>query len=122
MDATGFGKTVTLCLAGDTMLGRGVVEAIDSSDPAQLFSSEVAELIGSADLTMVNLECCISERGERWPEPGKLHHIGMGRALKGTRIVLLVSGRQVRIIDRDGRLLRNFTLDPAQDYQPQGWG
>ena len=52
----------------------------------------------------------------------KLHHIGMGRALKGTRIVLLVSGRQVRIIDRDGRLLRNFTLDPAQDYQPQGWG
>jgi transposase InsO family protein len=52
----------------------------------------------------------------------KLHHIGMGRALKGIRIVLLVSGRQVRIIGRDGRLLRNFTLDPAQDYQPQGWG
>ena len=52
----------------------------------------------------------------------KLHHIGMGRALKGTRIVLLVSGRQVRIIDRDGRLLRNFVLDPNQDYQPQGWG
>jgi transposase InsO family protein len=52
----------------------------------------------------------------------KLHHIGLGRALKGTRIVLLVSGRQVRIIDRDGRLLRNFVLDPNQDYQPQGWG
>ena len=52
----------------------------------------------------------------------KLHHIGMGRGLKGTRIVLLVSGRQVRIIARDGRLLRNFVLNLNQDYQPQGWG
>lgn len=52
----------------------------------------------------------------------KLHHIGMGRRLKGTRIVLLVSGRHVRIIDRDGRLLRDFELDPSRDYQPQGLG
>ncbi|HZY57324.1 MAG TPA: IS481 family transposase, partial [Rubrobacteraceae bacterium] len=52
----------------------------------------------------------------------KLHHIGMGRRLKGTRIVLLVCGRHVRIIDRDGRLLRDFELDPSRDYQPQGRG
>ncbi len=52
----------------------------------------------------------------------KLHHIGMGRKLAGTRIVLLVAGRQIRIIARDGRLLRNFELDPNRDYQPQGLG
>ncbi len=52
----------------------------------------------------------------------KLHHIGMGRKLAGTRIVLLVAGRQIRIIARDGRLLRNFVLDPNRDYQPQGLG
>jgi transposase InsO family protein len=52
----------------------------------------------------------------------KLHHIGMGRALKGTRIILLVAGRKVRIITTEGRLLRDFELDPSRDYQPQGLG
>jgi hypothetical protein len=52
----------------------------------------------------------------------KLHHIGMGRALKETRIVLLVAGRSIRVIDRDGQLLRDFELDPARDYQPRGLG
>jgi transposase InsO family protein len=52
----------------------------------------------------------------------KLHHIGMGRALAGARIVLLVAGRNIRVIDRDGLLLRNFELDPDRNYQPQGLG
>jgi transposase InsO family protein len=52
----------------------------------------------------------------------KLHHIGMGRALNGTRIILLVAGRHVRIIDREGTLLRDFELDPSMDYQPRNLG
>ena len=52
----------------------------------------------------------------------KLHHIGMGRALKGTRIVLLVAGRRIRIITPDGELLRDFELDPSHDYQPMERG
>jgi hypothetical protein len=52
----------------------------------------------------------------------KLHHIGMGRALKGTRIILLVAGRSVRIITTEGQLLRHFELDPSRDYQPRGLG
>jgi hypothetical protein len=52
----------------------------------------------------------------------KLHHIGLGRALKGTRIILLVAGRQIRIITTEGRLLRNFELDPGRDYQPRNLG
>ncbi len=53
----------------------------------------------------------------------KLHHIGMGRQLNGTRIVLLVAGRNVRIIEREtGRLLRDFELDPSRDYQPRDLG
>ena len=52
----------------------------------------------------------------------KLHHIGMGRALRGRRIILLVAGRQVRIITSDGELLRVFELDPSRNYQPQGLG
>lgn len=52
----------------------------------------------------------------------KLHHIGMGRARKGTRIILLVAGRQVRIITTDGELLRDFELDPSRDFQPADLG
>ena len=50
----------------------------------------------------------------------KLHHIGMGRALKGTRVILLVAGLRIRVITQDGELLRDLTLDPSRDYQPQG--
>ncbi|MDQ3766964.1 MAG: integrase core domain-containing protein, partial [Actinomycetota bacterium] len=52
----------------------------------------------------------------------RLHHIGMGRRLKGTRIILLVAGRNIRIITADGQLLRDFELDPSRDYQPQSRG
>jgi hypothetical protein len=46
----------------------------------------------------------------------------MGRALAGTRIVLLVAGRNIRIITTEGRLLRHFELDSSRDYQPRGLG
>jgi transposase InsO family protein len=49
----------------------------------------------------------------------KLHHIGMGRALKGRRVILLVVGRHIRVIDEQGLLLRELELDPTRDYQPQ---
>jgi poly-gamma-glutamate capsule biosynthesis protein CapA/YwtB (metallophosphatase superfamily) len=62
---------VTLALAGDTMLGRGVAEKLSAEPPTSLFSEEVVDAARSADLFVLNLECCISERGEPWPAPGK---------------------------------------------------
>ena len=50
----------------------------------------------------------------------KLHHIGMGRANNGTRVILLVAGRDIRVLSEDGELLRELTLDPSRDYQPRG--
>jgi poly-gamma-glutamate capsule biosynthesis protein CapA/YwtB (metallophosphatase superfamily) len=62
---------VTLALAGDTMLGRGVAARL-ADDPAwELFAPEVRELAASADLFVLNLECCISDRGERFADPHK---------------------------------------------------
>jgi transposase InsO family protein len=52
----------------------------------------------------------------------KLHHIGMGRALNGRRVILLVAGREIRVLSQEGELLRQLTLDPSRDYQPQGKG
>jgi poly-gamma-glutamate synthesis protein (capsule biosynthesis protein) len=64
--------TATLALLGDTMLGRGLAERLDRGVPPEsLVAPEIVVLMASADLRLLNLECCISERGERWPSPGK---------------------------------------------------
>jgi transposase InsO family protein len=51
----------------------------------------------------------------------RLHHIGLGARLAGTRILLLVDNLHIRIINRDtGQLIRDLNLDPTRDYQPRG--
>ncbi|KWW99594.1 CapA family protein [Carbonactinospora thermoautotrophica] len=62
---------VTLALAGDTMLGRCVAQRLATAPPAALVDEPVAALLRGADFTLLNLECCVSERGEPWPAPGK---------------------------------------------------
>jgi transposase InsO family protein len=49
----------------------------------------------------------------------RLHHIGMGRRLAGVRVLILVADLDVRVLSEDGELLRDFTLDPTRNYQPQ---
>jgi poly-gamma-glutamate capsule biosynthesis protein CapA/YwtB (metallophosphatase superfamily) len=63
--------TVTVALAGDTMLGRGVADRLAEAPPASLFAPEVVEFARAADLLVLNLECCISDRGSPWPDPAK---------------------------------------------------
>jgi poly-gamma-glutamate capsule biosynthesis protein CapA/YwtB (metallophosphatase superfamily) len=62
---------VRLALAGDTMLGRGVAERLATLSPTSLVAPEVVELFRDADLGVLNLECCISDRGSPWPDPAK---------------------------------------------------
>ena len=50
----------------------------------------------------------------------RLHHIGLGRRLIGTRVVVLVADLDVRVLSEDGELIRALTLDPSRDYQPHG--
>jgi hypothetical protein len=67
-------------------------------------------------------------RGDRIDKNGKvtlrhrsrLHHIGVGHAQKGKRVIHLVGGPDVRVVAEDGELLRHLKLDPTRDYQPQG--
>ena len=62
----------TLALAGDTMLGRSVAERLMEDPNHELFAPELVEIVGEADLFVLNLECCISARGEPWP--GRVFH------------------------------------------------
>lgn len=49
---------------------------------------------------------------------GRLHHIGLGAAYRGWRVVLLVAGLEVRVLALDGSQIRRLRLDPTLDYQP----
>jgi poly-gamma-glutamate capsule biosynthesis protein CapA/YwtB (metallophosphatase superfamily) len=62
---------LTVALAGDTMLGRGVAAALTERPVESLVAPEVVEAAREADLVVLNLECCISERGRPWPDPAK---------------------------------------------------
>ncbi|MEX2587665.1 MAG: hypothetical protein WD602_06685 [Actinomycetota bacterium] len=48
---------------------------------------------------------------------GRLLHIGMGWANRGRRVIMLVDGRDVRVIDEDGELIRHLRIDPSRNYQ-----
>ena len=48
-----------------------------------------------------------------------LLHLGIGRRYAGTRVVLVVAVRDVRVINNDGELLAQFTIDPTKTYQTQ---
>jgi poly-gamma-glutamate capsule biosynthesis protein CapA/YwtB (metallophosphatase superfamily) len=63
---------VKLALAGDTMLGRGVAERLVDNPRHPLLAPELVEVIHEADLFVLNLECCVSARGE--PLPGRVFH------------------------------------------------
>jgi hypothetical protein len=49
----------------------------------------------------------------------RLHHIGVGRAHIGRRVLILMAELDVRVIDVEGAILRHFLLDPSVDYQAQ---
>jgi hypothetical protein len=52
-----------------------------------------------------------------------LHHIGIGRpharTHAGQRVLILIKDLHIRVLTDTGELLRELTLDPHRDYQPQ---
>jgi transposase InsO family protein len=48
----------------------------------------------------------------------RLYKIGIGRAHKGRQVKLLIADQSIRVIDLDGELIRELTLDPSRNYQP----
>jgi len=48
----------------------------------------------------------------------RLYKIGLGRAHKGREVKLLIADQEIRVIDSNGELIRELTLDPSRIYQP----
>src|SRR5438067_1869769 len=38
----------------------------------------------------------------------------------GTTVIVLIDGLDIRVVTRQGEVLRKLTLDPTKDYQPRG--
>ena len=52
---------------------------------------------------------------------GHMHHIGLGRTLDGTRIILLIDDLDIRVIHHHtGEIIRHLTLDPNRHYHGTG--
>ncbi len=50
----------------------------------------------------------------------RLHHIGIGRPLKRTAVIMLIDDLDIRVIaTQTGELLRHLTLNPKRGYQPR---
>jgi hypothetical protein len=51
----------------------------------------------------------------------RLHHIGLSKHLRGTKVTVLIDDRDIRVLNRNtGQLIRKLILDPTRDYQPRG--
>jgi poly-gamma-glutamate capsule biosynthesis protein CapA/YwtB (metallophosphatase superfamily) len=70
-DDHGLDPVTTVAIVGDTMLGRLCADRVRRGDVAPLFGPEVQAALRAADLVVANLECCVSDRGEPWPDPRK---------------------------------------------------
>jgi transposase InsO family protein len=95
--------------------------ALSGRTPLQAYSGRVkARPAGASSATHFRV------RSDRVDKTGtvtlrfgsRLHHIGLGRAHKGRAVKLLIADRSVRVIDLNGELIRELTLDPSRDYQP----
>jgi transposase InsO family protein len=52
---------------------------------------------------------------------GQLHHIGLGRTLDGTRIIMLIHGYDIRVIHAaTGEIIRTLTINPQRRYHGTG--
>ena len=95
--------------------------ALDGRTPAQAFAARV-KAGPTAELASVQYRI----RHDRIDKTGtvtlryrsRLRHIRVGAAHCNKPVHIFVAGAQVRIVTKDGELLRALTIDPSRDYQP----
>lgn len=95
--------------------------ALGGRTPLQAYSARVkARPTGTQAATYFRVRCDrVDETGKvSLRYDSKLYKIGLGRAHKGRVIKLLIADQQIRVIDLDGQLIRELTLDPTRTYQP----
>jgi poly-gamma-glutamate capsule biosynthesis protein CapA/YwtB (metallophosphatase superfamily) len=78
-------ETITLALAGDTMLARYVSQTILAKGPQHIWG-DVLPIIRGADLSLVNLECAIAESGEPFTPPRVFYFRAVPEAIRALEV------------------------------------
>jgi transposase InsO family protein len=95
--------------------------ALSGRTPLQAYSARIkARPAGASASTYFRVRCDrVDKTGKVSLRYGsRLYKIGLGRAHKGRLIKLLIADENIRVIDSEGELIRELTLDPARNYQP----
>jgi len=95
--------------------------ALHRRTPLQAYSARVkAKPAGSSAATYFRVrEDKVDKSGKvSLRYDSRLYKIGLGRAHKGRQIKLLIADENIRVIDSQGELIRELTLDPSRNYQP----
>lgn len=82
------GRSIELALTGDVMLGRLVDDLLPEMTPEEPWGDLLPAMTG-ADWRMVNLECALTARAERWPGPKAFYfraRPGAVRVLQAARV------------------------------------
>jgi len=95
--------------------------ALGRRTPAEVFAAKVKAGPGSSVPVHYRVRYdTVDQQGKvTLRYDSRLLHIGLGRAYRGTKIVLFVADRAVRVLTEDGDLVRELVLDPSRDYQRQ---
>jgi len=82
---------LTIALAGDVMLGRGVNQALSYMKPEEPWGDTLG-LLAAADIRIINLECALSSHRRPWSRSYKVFHFRADpeavRVLQAARIDL----------------------------------
>ena len=97
------------------MTPRAAYDALDKARPSGTPIDVDANVRVRHDI--IDKTGCITVRHR-----SKLYHIGLGRALRGQRVIVLIDGLDIRVLGEDRTLIRRLMLDPKKDYQGRGIG
>jgi poly-gamma-glutamate capsule biosynthesis protein CapA/YwtB (metallophosphatase superfamily) len=97
----------TIGLLGDVMLGRLVGRRLAATEPAEVWSAGLRELLGGCDAVVCNLECCISDRGRRT------------RAIPGKPYFFRAPPGAVAALDAAGVGVAGLANNHALDFGPE---
>ncbi len=95
--------------------------ALGGQTPLQAYSARIkARPAGSTPNTHFRVrEDKVDKTGKvSLRHQSRLYKIAIGRAHKGQPIKLLIADQNIRVIDLNGQLIRELTLDPSRNYQP----
>lgn len=112
----------SILLGGDVMLGRLVKEIIQQQGPHYPLG-QIAHILQKSDLTMVNLECAITQSKQQWSGYPKAFYFGAppiaAQILQDCKIdIVTLANNHILDFDYKGLSIHSFIWIKKRFYTP----